>query len=219
MERGFFITGTDTNTGKTWATVSLMHYFQRQGKSVAGMKPVASGCFRQQGSLKNEDALLIQANATAFVEYDLVNPYSYEKPVSPHIAGAENPMSAEVVIERFTRLQDSAQIILVEGAGGWLSPLNSQMDVADLAKLLNLPIIIVVGMQLGCINHARLTWHAIKAQQLTVAGWIAVCKDPEMQELSKNIETIKKSLDVPLLGILPFMEKPDFRQLSTFLTV
>lgn len=219
MEQGFFITGTDTNSGKTWATLSLMHYFQRQGKSVAGMKPVASGCFRQQGILKNDDALLIQANATTYVEYDLINPYSYEKPVSPHIAGAENPLSEKIIIERFDILKNSAQILLVEGAGGWLSPLSNQMDVADLAKLLDLPVIIVVGMQLGCINHARLTWHAIKAQQLPITGWIAVCKDPKMQELSKNIETVKKCLDPPLLGILPFMEKPDFKQLSMFLTV
>lgn len=219
MEQGFFITGTDTDAGKTWATVSLMHYFKRQGKSVVGMKPVASGCLQYQGKLKNADALLIQANATVPIEYDVVNPYAYENPISPHIAGLDNPLLASVVIERFNALKNKAQIILVEGAGGWLSPLSYQMDVADLAKQLGLPVILVVGMQLGCINHARLSWQAIKFQQLPLAGWIAVCKDPHMRELERNIETIKNYLDGPLLGILPFMENADFNQLSTFLSV
>ncbi len=126
MEQGYFITGTDTNAGKTWATIALMRYFKQQGKSVAGMKPVASGCFMQDGQLKNEDALLIQENASLKIDYDLINPYAYELPVSPHIAGINNPVKLANIVERFNALKELAEIVLVEGAGGWYAPLNDQ---------------------------------------------------------------------------------------------
>ena len=214
MEKGYFITGTDTNAGKTWATIALMRYFKQQGKSVVGMKPVASGCFMQDGQLKNEDALLIQENASLKIDYDLINPYAYELPVSPHIAGINNPVNLATIVEKFNALKELAEIVLVEGAGGWYAPLNDREDISDLAKSLALPVIIVVAIRLGCINHAKLTWQAIQHSGIPCAGWIAVCVDPDMLKPDENIRTIKTALKVPLLGVLPYLASADFDLLA-----
>ena len=214
MEKGYFITGTDTNAGKTWATIALMRYFKQQGKSVVGMKPVASGCFIQDGQLKNEDALLIQENATLKIDYGLINPYAYELPVSPHIAGTNNPVNLLKIIERFNTLKALAEIVLVEGAGGWYAPLNDREDISDLAKALALPVILVVAIRLGCINHAKLTWQAIQHSGIPCAGWIAMCLDPEMLNRDENIHTIKAAFKVPLLGVLPYLASADFDLLA-----
>jgi len=217
MEKGYFITGTDTNAGKTWATIALMRYFKRQGKSVVGMKPVASGCSFpcatwecQDGQLKNEDALLIQENASLKIDYDLINPYAYELPVSPHIAGINNPVKLAIIVENFNALKEMAEIVLVEGAGGWYAPLNDCEDISDLAKSLALPVILVVAIKLGCINHAKLTWQAIQHSGMPCAGWIAVCINPDMLKPDENICAIKTALKVPLLGVLPYLASADF---------
>ena len=214
MEQGYFITGTDTNAGKTWATIALMRYFKQQDKSVVGMKPVASGCSMQDGQLKNEDALLIQENASLKIDYGLINPYAYELPVSPHIAGINNPVNLPKIAERFNTLKALAEIVLVEGAGGWYAPLNDREDNSDLAKALALPVILVVAIRLGCINHAKLTWQAIQHSDIPCAGWIAVCVDPDMLSRDENIHTIKTALKVPLLGVLPYLESADFDLLA-----
>jgi dethiobiotin synthetase len=219
MKKGYFITGTDTNVGKTWATIALMRYFKSQGKSVAGMKPVASGCFMREGQLKNEDALLIQENASLLIDYDLINPYAYELPVSPHLAGVKNPVILDEVVSRFEALKELADIILVEGAGGWYTPLNEREAISDLAKSLALPVIIVVAIRLGCINHAKLTYQAIAQSGVKCAGWIAVCSDRELLSGNENIQTIKTSLDAPLLGVLPYIEVADFSFLSEQITM
>jgi len=210
MEQGYFITGTDTNAGKTWATIALMRYFKQQGKTVVGMKPVASGCSKQDGQLKNQDALLIQENASLKIDYDLINPYAYELPVSPHIAGINNPVNLANIVGSFNALKAVADIVLVEGAGGWYSPLNDCEDNSDLAKSLALPVIIVVAIRLGCINHAKLTWQAIQHSGIPCAGWIAVCLDPDMLKPDENIQTIKTALNVPLLCVLPYLANNDF---------
>jgi dethiobiotin synthetase len=214
MEKGYFITGTDTNAGKTWATIALMHYFKSQGKTVAGMKPVASGCLVQDGRLKNEDALLIQENASLPIDYDLVNPYAYELPVSPHIAGVDNPVKLDLLVGKFELMKTIADIVVVEGAGGWYSPLNEREDNSDLAKALALPVIMVVAIRLGCINHARLTYQAIMQSGVTFAGWIAVCTDAELLNREDNILTLKNALAGPLLGVLPYNKVADFKFFS-----
>ena len=219
MEQGYFITGTDTNAGKTWATIALMRYFKQQGKSVAGMKPVASGCFMQDGQLKNDDALLIQENASIKINYDLINPYAYELPVSPHIAGINNPVKLATVVERFNALKELAEIVLVEGAGGWYAPLNESEGISDLAKALALPVIIVVAIRLGCINHAKLTWQAIQHSGIQCAGWVAVCVDRNMLKPDENIRTIKTAMNVPLLGVLPYLASADFDLLASKLAL
>ncbi len=218
MENAYFITGTDTNVGKTWATLALMHAIKQQGKTVVGMKPVASGCTLHQGHLQNEDALLLQAHGSIQVDYALVNPYAYLQPVSPHIAGIDNPVNLDKVLANFTALKALADIVLVEGVGGWYAPINDQQAVSDLAQCLALPVILVVGIRLGCINHARLTHEAIFASGLACAGWLALCNDPTMLKRDENIATLKKLLNTPLLGVLPYQECADFdllaRQLS-----
>jgi len=218
MSQGYFITGTDTDAGKTWVTLALMEYFKQQGKTVVGMKPVAAGCVWQDGQLKNEDALLIQAHASVAVAYELVNPYAYELPVSPHIAGKDNPVVLSEVLAKFDVLKQQAEIILVEGAGGWLAPINNDQDISDLTKSLALPVIMVVAIRLGCINHAKLTHQAIKQAGVSCAGWIAICTDADMLVREENIDTLKSALSAPLLGVIPFTKVPDFKKLASCLS-
>ena len=219
MEQAYFITGTDTHVGKTWATIALMRYFKNRGKSVVGMKPVASGCVMQDGQLKNEDALLIQENASLQIDYDLINPYAYELAVSPHIAGAGNPVKLDQLVGKFELLKTLADVVIVEGAGGWYSPLNEREANSDLAKALTLPVIMVVAIRLGCINHARLTDQAIKQSGANCAGWIAMCTDPDLLCRDKNIQTLKAAVDAPLLGVLPYRETADFDFFSEQLAI
>jgi dethiobiotin synthetase len=214
MESAYFITGTDTDVGKTWATVAFMHYVKQQGKTVIGMKPVAAGCTLQDGQLKNDDALLLQAHASIQVDYDKINLYAYLQPVSPHIAGADNPVNVARVGQVFHSLQSLADVVLVEGAGGWYAPINNQQAVSDLAYALALPVIMVVAIRLGCINHARLTYQAIRASGLPCAGWVANCTNPAMLNLDDNITTITRLIDAPLLGVLPYQQQADFEVLA-----
>jgi dethiobiotin synthetase len=215
MELGYFITGTDTNVGKTWATVALMRYFQGLGKSVIGLKPVATDCVVKDGRLVNADALLLQENSTVKLDYQTINPYAFALPVSPHIAGRDNSVNLDFIADGFDAIKSQAQIILVEGAGGWYSPLNENQDNSDLAAALALPVILVVAIKLGCINHARLTYQAIIRSGASCAGWIAACPDPNALCIEENISTITKSLNVPLLGELPYLDYPDFDVLAS----
>ena len=214
MKQGFFITGTDTGVGKTWATVALMRYFKNQGYSVIGMKPVAAGCEWHDGILKNEDALLLQENASLMIDYQQINPYAFEMPVSPHLAAGDEIIELDVIKQSFDDLKDKADVILVEGAGGWLAPLTAQEDIADLAKIIELPVIMVVAIRLGCINHARLTFQAIQADNVKCAGWLAMCVDPDMLKQEENIAMIRNNISAPLLGVLPYTEQMDFDLLA-----
>ena len=219
MKQGFFITGPDTGAGKTWATVALMHYFKMQNKSVIGMKPIASGCECINGVLKNDDALLLQQHASISLDYEQINSYSFLEPVSPHLAATDTPIILDKIIEGSNILSAQADILLIEGVGGWLVPLNDQGDTIEtLAKVLELPIILVVGIRLGCINHARLTYQAIQASGVKCAGWLAVCLDPKMLRIEDNIATLQKTMDTPLLGILPYSKVPDFKLLAKNIT-
>jgi dethiobiotin synthetase len=212
--QGYFITGTDTDVGKTCATIALMRYFKRQGKTVLGMKPVASGCTLHAGELKNADALLIQDNASIALDYQMINPYAYKLPVSPHIAGIHDPVKLAIIVECYNSLKALADIVIVEGAGGWYAPLNAQDDISDLANALALPVILVVGLRLGCINHAKLSYQAIKLSGLACAGWIPVSVDPDLLNRDENIQAIKTALPVPLLGVLPYQKQLDYDLLA-----
>jgi dethiobiotin synthetase len=175
---------------------------------------VASGCTFKDGLLVNADALLLQDNATIKLDYQLVNLYAFELPVSPNIAGKANPVDLAVVVDGFNAVKRQAEVILVEGAGGWLSPLNETQDNSDLAVALDLPVVLVVAIRLGCINHARLTYQAILSSGVSCAGWVAVCNDPDMLCIDENIAAIKQRLDVPLLGLLPYTSEADFDALA-----
>jgi len=214
MSKAFFITGTDTGVGKTWASVALMRFFSMQGQSVIGMKPVAAGCEWLDGQLKNEDALLMQQYASVELDYQEINPYAYKAPVSPHLAAVDNPVQIGGVLKAFGKIKNKADVTIVEGAGGWFAPLNHEQDIADLAIALQMPVIMVVAIRLGCINHARLTFQAIQAANVECAGWIAMCVDPNMQKQAENIATIKNKITVPLLGVLPYMDVMDFDRLA-----
>lgn len=221
MAQGYFITGTDTSVGKTWCSVALMHYFKNQGKSVAAMKPVASGASWINGRLVNEDALLLQQNASKNFSYDVVNPYVFEMPVSPHIAAekAGENIDFEQIANKLAVLQKSCEIIIIEGVGGWLVPLGPKFGIADLAMRLGFPVIVVVAIRLGCINHARLTLSSLHAAGVLCAGWIANCTEQGMLAKEENIQSISSFTDAPLLGVLPFSQKPDFGSLARYLRV
>lgn len=209
MAQGYFVTGTDTGIGKTWTSLILMRYFQQQGKTVVGMKPVASGCDMIDGQLKNEDALQLQGQASINIDYNLINPYAFAMPVSPHIAAEKAGQEIEFthIQQAYSKLAASADVVIVEGVGGWMVPLNDKQDVADLAEQLNLPIIVVVGMRLGCINQARLTFAAINGLGLQCEGWIASCVEENMDEVDANIKTLEAFAEMPLLAVFPYEEK------------
>lgn len=214
MKRTYFVTGTDTNVGKTWATLALMTYFKQQNLSVIGMKPVASGCEKIDDEWRNSDALAIQKMGSQFLDYSLMNPYAYELPISPHLAGKNNPANLETISANFEILQNLADVLIVEGAGGWYAPLNEHETIADLAKKLNVPIILVVAIKLGCINHAQLSFEAIKNADLNCVGWIAVCNDKNFDYVDFTIESVKDRLPMPLIGIFPYSKEADFSDLA-----
>ncbi|RLA20636.1 MAG: dethiobiotin synthase [Gammaproteobacteria bacterium] len=206
--KGFFITGTDTSVGKTVITVALMEWMKQQGKSVIGMKPVAAGCEWQGERWVNEDALLLQQHSSVELPYETINPYAFKKPISPHLAAEAD--GELISIERLRResqlLEQQADCLLVEGAGGWEVPLNRQERIADLAKAINYPVILVVGLRLGCINHALLSVAAIEQSGLKCAGWIANQVDTDMACLDENRETLQQNIEAPMLAFVPFSQ-------------
>lgn len=214
MNAGYFITGTDTNIGKTWSAIALMRAFQRRGQIVNGMKPVAAGCEWMQGGWKNQDAILLQRYSSTAFDYKIINPYAFEKPVSPHVACGQSIVDIDVILADFHSLQSASDLVLVEGAGGWCSPLCKTWDNAYLAKVLQLPVIMVCGLRLGCINHARLTYQAIQQLGLPVAGWLAVQIDKEMQEYQASLEYLQKCIHAPFWGFLPNLPIQDFDSLA-----
>jgi dethiobiotin synthetase len=216
MNKGYFITGTDTDSGKTLVTLGLMQFFQSRGYRVAGMKPVAAGAEMTGDGWRNSDALLIQSQATAHADYERINPYLFEPPIAPHLAAEQVGVVIDFahISHAFTALADSADMTLVEGAGGWCVPLGRSQTVADLAIKLGLPAILVVGLKLGCINHALLTVESMRASGVQLAGWVANQVDPYMHEVPANIATLKKAIDAPCLGFVPYLEKPSAPQVA-----
>ena len=209
MEQGFFITGTDTGVGKTLVASALLHAYAAMGKKGVGMKPVAAGC-EIAAQMRCEDVAALQAASTVQAPSSLINLYAFAAPVAPHIAAAQ----AGVVIDlerihaALLSLGELAQVVIVEGVGGFKVPLNAREDSVDLAVKLGLPVILVVGMRLGCLNHALLTQVAIAASGLPLAGWVANCIDPAMQLFTENLQALQERLACPLLGVLPWQANP-----------
>jgi dethiobiotin synthetase len=208
MSLKYFITGTDTNVGKTYITCSLLKCFEKQGYSTLGLKPLASGCNEVEGVLYNEDALLLQKASSISVDYSTINPFAFEDPIAPHLAAqkAGQKISVEIIQKNLLQTFETypCDLTLIEGAGGWLLPLNEKETLADLALLLAIPVIMVVGMRLGCINHALLTCEAMKQQRIPLKGWIANCIPPSMLALDENIETLQGKIEAPCLGVIPW---------------
>lgn len=211
--RAYFVTGTDTGVGKTTASCALLRAFAAQGHSTLGLKPVASGCMSTADGLRNDDALLLMENSSAKLPYAQVNPFAFAAPLSPHIAaaraGGKPPRVQQLVgLVRGAILQARADVTLVEGAGGWRVPLNEMETLADFARELGAPVLLVVGLRLGCINHALLTVEAIRRDGVPLAGWIANAIDPQMDAQDEVLATLRREIPAPLLGLLPHGETP-----------
>jgi dethiobiotin synthetase len=207
---GFFVTGTDTGCGKTEITLGLMAALQRRGMRVLGMKPVASGCIHTASGLHNEDAMRLRAAGSAEMPYDWINPYAFEPPIAPHIAAAEAGIAIDLAtIERaYARLARNADRVLVEGVGGWRVPLGPERSVGDIPVALDLPVILVVGLRLGCINHALLTADSIQWTGGRLVGWIGNQIDPDMAYREANLATLTERLTARCLGVIPWLQQP-----------
>lgn len=203
---GYFITGTDTGVGKTCVSIALMRAFKAQGQSVAGMKPVSAGCTQTGCGVRNEDAELLLTESSIDLPYCDVNPYAYEPPVAPHIAAhmAGENIDINTIQVCFNKITEKAGQVIVEGAGGWLVPINDAQTMADVAIQLQLPVILVVGLRLGCLNHALLSVASIKSKGLKLAGWVANHISQHMKESQANISSLQQRISAPLIGIIPY---------------
>ena len=208
MPQGYFITGTDTGVGKTLVSQILLYHLRRSYQRVAGFKPVASGCMNTSAGLRNEDALALQEASSIPLSYATVNPYAFKPPVAPHLAAAVAGITVDLARIRAGIESVAADQVVVEGVGGWLVPLNRRETVADLARLLGLPVVLVVGLRLGCLNHALLTVAAIRACGLPITGWVANQIDPEFALIEENIAALNDRLGIPLLLRLPWFSGP-----------
>lgn len=209
--RAFFVTGTDTEIGKTFSTCALLHAARSHGLTAVGMKPVAAGAQLVGGRWINEDADRLRAASSFEPPPASLNPYCLKTPVAPHIAAAEEgvELTPEPILAALAALRDAADVVFVEGVGGFRVPFGPRYDSADLARELSLPVILVVGLRLGCINHALLTAEAVRARGLPLAGWIANQVDPAMLRFSENVDALTSRLPAPLLGVLPHQAGPE----------
>ena len=221
MIKGYFVTGTDTGCGKTAITLGLMHLLQTKGYSVVGMKPIASGADLTSAGLKNDDALQIQRQASQLIEYNLINPYVFAPPIAPHLAAEQEGVTIELeeIALNFNKLIVQADCIMVEGVGGWQVPLGPDQTISDLAVRLGLPVILVVGFRLGCLNQALLTVASIQQTGIRLAGWVANMVDPDMLQPEANLESLKRRIEAPFLGFVPHLEKMSIETVAVELTV
>ena len=201
-----FITGTDTGVGKTRIATALCLAFAAADKRVAGMKPIASGCERTPEGLRNEDALALLGAMNVRASYDEVNPYAFEPPIAPHIAALEahRDIDVDVLDHCYRRLALRSDVTVVEGAGGWLAPLDDRRTFADLAALWELDVILVVGLRLGCLNHALLTAEAIARRGLRLCGWVGNSVEAQFPRREANVATLRARLAAPCLGVFPY---------------
>jgi len=197
-----YVTGTDTGIGKTMSSCALLHGLRGRGLRAVGMKPVASGCEATAQGWVNEDALALQAASDPRPGYGMVNPYALPEPLAPEIAAAEAGVDIELAPLRraFDGLRAQADVVVVEGVGGWAAPLSGTLDQSHLARAFDLPVVLVVGLRLGCLNHARLTAAAIAADGLRCVGWIANEIDPEMARRDENFALLGARLAMPCWG-------------------
>lgn len=206
----FFITGTDTDAGKTHVTSLLLKLLAQYKKKAIGYKPIASGCEMAFGQLVNDDALMLMESATVNAKYDVINPYAFEPAIAPHIAA--NQVGVTLTLDNLTTAYAQIQLqgadyILTEGAGGWALPINQTDYLYDWVKLQKLPVILVVGMKLGCINHALLTAAHMHSLGVNCVGWVANQVDPDMAQYQANLESLKMRLPFPLLAMCPYTQQ------------
>lgn len=205
MSRKIFITGTDTNAGKTFVSTQLLQTWNQEGFSTLGIKPLASGCNHQS---KNEDALLLQQASSIKLDYPFINPIALKKPIAPHIAAKSENINLSV--KHLTELCQPAflypaDICLIEGVGGWHVPLNNHETMADFVRVNQFEVILIVGMRLGCLNHAILTEKAMRADNIKLIGWIANLMDPSFEHAEENIAALKTHLLSPLISVIQYI--------------
>lgn len=220
MPKAYFVTGTDTEIGKTTIAAGLLHAARLAGLSTAAAKPVASGCVRTLEGLRNDDALALLGECSLSLAYEEVNPFAFEPAIAPHLAAREAGAQLDVagLLPAVRRIVDkAADFTLVEGAGGWRVPLAGQENLSDLAKALGLPVILVVGVRLGCINHAVLSAEAIEGDGLQLAGWVANIVDPQTSRLQDNLATLTERLPAPCLGRVPHLLQPSPAMVAQYL--
>jgi len=214
MQQSYFVVGTDTNVGKTYVASALLRHFVGSGKSAVGMKPVASGCALSehgiwQGQLVNDDVVALYEAGNVAAALESINPYHFVPAIAPHIAAEKDGVNIDLdlIVRAYQTLAEMADIVVVEGAGGFFVPVNASQTLADLAVKLNLPVILVVGMRLGCINHALLTVEAIKARGLELAGWVANRIDPDMSMFEENLASLQQRIDAPCLSVIGWQQE------------
>jgi dethiobiotin synthetase len=217
MPQSYFVTGTDTGIGKTIVSCALLSAYSARDNVVIGMKPVVTG--RVCGEWADVKAIVAASSVAAPREW--VNPYAFIPPISPHLAAKEAgiEIDVEVIRQACLNLQKISDVVVVEGVGGIMVPLNDRNDVADMAYALDLPVILVVGMRLGCLNHALITAKIIQASGLKLAGWVANQIGPQMNSFDENLHTLKERLNCPLLGVLPFERNVSTKNFSTLLDI
>ena len=208
MTSGFFITGTDTDVGKTTIALGLITALREKGLRVGVMKPVSAGCELTSEGLRNEDAVLLMQQASVDFPYEIINPYAFERAVAPLIAAAEAGIEIAIVVIRecYLEVAEKVDIVIVEGAGGWLVPVNEEETMADVVKTLSLDVITVAGIRLGCLNHALLTSQSIEVSGLNHRGWIANHLSPDVKNAKENINTLRERISAPFLGEIEFNE-------------
>ncbi len=219
--RGYFVTGTDTGVGKTRIAAALLHGFAATGLSTVGMKPVAAGCGWRDGVAYWDDVEQLIAASSVQADPAWVNPYCFEASIAPHLAAAQAGVAIQLdkIVAACRALQAQTDVVVVEGAGGWLVPLNARHTMADLASQLGLPVILVVGMRLGCINHALLTAAAIAQSGVPLAGWIANQTAPAMPAFDGNLATLRARIAAPLLGVVPWLAELNQNKVAIYLDI
>ena len=217
MNKGYFITGTDTEIGKTWVTLGLMSALQKQGQQVLGMKPVASGCEVTDEGLRNDDAMQIMRQASKPQEYSLVNPYAFDPPIAPHIAAVQTGTIIDLdrILSAYKALRAQADTIVVEGVGGWRVPLGNDQSLVDMVKCLQLPVILVVGLRLGCINHALLSAETIIADGVELVGWVANQVAPDYGDMEETLDTLTARIQAPMLAEVAYMNRLDINAIAS----
>jgi dethiobiotin synthetase len=206
LTNGFFITGTDTEVGKTLVSGAVILKMREQGINTLGFKPVVAGTYQDHdGKILNEDLETLRIASQLAPGQMVLCPYIFDAPIAPHIAAEKlgSTLDLKIMMSAYEQIHSQAEAVVVEGAGGFFVPINARENLSDLAQNLQLPIIMVVGMQLGCINHALLTEEALTSRQLKVAGWIANTLSSEMPFLKENIQYLQNKMKVPLLGVIP----------------
>lgn len=208
--RALFVTGTDTGVGKTVIAAALLRGLRERGQRVAGMKPVASGCRKSPDGIVSDDALALIAEASESAPYRIVNPYGFIPPIAPHVAAVEAGTRIDLrELERAYRiLSGLADVVVIEGAGGWLTPIDAKHALADFARKVKADVVLVVGLRLGCLNHALLSAQAIEHSGLKLAGWVANAIDPGFERVSDNVRALQERLKAPLLGQVAHLSTP-----------